>query len=115
MNKPSIQIRQMTSQDISLGVALKNIANWNQTEEDWEFFMKTNKGGHFVSSYEGKDSGTVTSLLYDEGLCWIGMVLVDPIYRGRGSRKTFIRNCYFVWSFTWNGRFGCYTTRQKTL
>lgn len=41
-------------------------------------------GGNFVALYHGKEAGTITTLTYQNRFSWIGMVLVDPAFRGRG-------------------------------
>ncbi|MGH9407122.1 MAG: GNAT family N-acetyltransferase [Terriglobia bacterium] len=38
----------------------------------------------FVAEYEGKVCGTVATIIYDDQLAWIGMILVSPSQRGRG-------------------------------
>jgi len=79
-----ITLRPLTLADIPLGMRLKELAHWNQLEKDWEFLIKSGTGGHFVASYGGKEAGTLTTLFYPERFSWIGMVLVDPQFRGLG-------------------------------
>ena len=80
----SLHIRVMTRADISAGMRLKEIAGWNQTEEDWKRFLQASPDGCFVAEWNGKIAGTVTTIIYGGVLAWIGMVLVDPQFRGRG-------------------------------
>jgi GNAT superfamily N-acetyltransferase len=74
----------MTSADIAAGMRLKDIAGWNQTSTDWERFLRASPEGCFVAEVDGKVVGTATTIVYEGHLAWIGMVLVDPDYRGRG-------------------------------
>jgi GNAT superfamily N-acetyltransferase len=74
----------MTPADIAAGMRLKDIAGWNQTGTDWERFLRTSPEGCFVAEVDGKVVGTATTIVYGGRLAWIGMVLVDPDYRGRG-------------------------------
>jgi GNAT superfamily N-acetyltransferase len=74
----------MTSVDIAAGMRLKDIAGWNQTGTDWERFLRASPEGCFVAEVDGKVVGTATTMVYEGRLAWIGMVLVDPDYRGRG-------------------------------
>jgi GNAT superfamily N-acetyltransferase len=74
----------MTSADIAAGMRLKDIAGWNQTSTDWERFLRASPEGCFVAEVDGKVVGTATTMVYEGHLAWIGMVLVDPDYRGRG-------------------------------
>lgn len=78
------QIRVMTPADIPVGMRLKDAAGWNQTEEDWRRFLRANPEGCFVGEWNGQVTGTVTTIIYEERFAWIGMVLVDPEFRGRG-------------------------------
>jgi len=74
----------MTSTDIPAGMRLKDLAGWNQTEEDWRRFLRSSPEGCFVAEWDGQAVGTVTNIVYGDRFAWIGMVLVDPDFRGRG-------------------------------
>ena len=79
-----LHIRVMMQGDIAPGMRLKNLAGWNQTPEDWVRFLQANPHGCFVAEYEGQVAGTVATIIYEGRLAWIGMVLVDPQFRGKG-------------------------------
>jgi GNAT superfamily N-acetyltransferase len=79
-----MNLRVMTSADIPAGMRLKELSGWNQTARDWERFIQSNPAGCFVAESEGSVCGTVTTMVYENKLAWIGMVLVDPKNRGRG-------------------------------
>ncbi|HKS95296.1 MAG TPA: GNAT family N-acetyltransferase [Terriglobia bacterium] len=74
----------MTNADIAAGMRLKELAGWNQTVADWERFLVASPEGCFVAEADGRVCGTVTTIIYEDRFAWIGMVLVDPEYRGRG-------------------------------
>jgi len=74
----------MTPADIPAGMGLKDIAGWNQTTDDWERFLAASPDGCFVAEWNGQVAGTVTTIIYEGRLAWIGMVLVNPEQRGRG-------------------------------
>ena len=80
----SIRLRLMSNNDIPEGIHLKDIAGWNQTAVDWERFLSASPEGCFVAEYGGRVVGTSTTIVYEGRFAWIGMVLVDPQYRGRG-------------------------------
>ena len=80
-----MRLRGMTKADIPGGMRLKEIAGWNQTVADWERFLDSSSGGCFVAESDGHVCGTVTTIPFENRFAWIGMVLVDPEYRGRGS------------------------------
>ncbi len=78
------RLRVMTSADIPAGMRLKEIAGWNQTAADWERFLRASPEGCFVAESEGRVAGTATTITYEGRFAWIGMVLVDPEFRGQG-------------------------------
>jgi GNAT superfamily N-acetyltransferase len=77
-------LRTMTKLDIPSGMRLKEIAGWNQTAQDWERFLTASPGGCFVADLDGGVCGTATTISYEQRFAWVGMVLVDPEFRGRG-------------------------------
>jgi len=79
-----MKLRVMNIADIPAGMRLKEIAGWNQTPADWERFLSASPEGCFVIEAEGRIVGTATTINYEGRFAWIGMVLVDPDYRGRG-------------------------------
>jgi ribosomal protein S18 acetylase RimI-like enzyme len=80
----SMQLRMMDTDDIPDGMRLKEFAGWNQTPADWERFLLASPLGCFVAEWEGRVVGSVTTVVYEDRFAWIGMLLVDPAYRGRG-------------------------------
>jgi GNAT superfamily N-acetyltransferase len=79
-----LHLRSMQLDDIPIAMKLKTRANWNQMESDWKFLLSMNTEGNFVAIYDEKEVGTVTTITYPHAFSWIGMVLVDPAYRGLG-------------------------------
>ena len=79
-----MRLRGMTKADIPAGMRLKEIAGWNQTAADWQRFLDSSPEGCFVAEIEGQVRGTVTTISFENRFAWIGMVLVDPDFRGRG-------------------------------
>lgn len=79
-----MNLRIMTMADIPAGMRLKDIAGWNQTPGDWERFLSASPQGCFVAEVEGQVVGTATTIVYEGRFAWIGMVLVDPEFRGHG-------------------------------
>lgn len=77
-------LRTMTRLDIPSGMRLKEIAGWNQTAQDWERFLTASPDGCFVAELDGEVCGTAATISYEERFAWVGMVLVDPEFRGRG-------------------------------
>lgn len=78
-----IQIRQMTIDDVSLGMRLKEQAGWNQIEADWRRFLALEPDGCFVAELDGEPVATTTTCVF-ESIAWIAMVLVDKPARHQG-------------------------------
>jgi len=77
-------LRIMGEADIPAGMRLKEISGWNQTAEDWGRFLNASPNGCFVAEVDSRVVGTAATICYEDKFAWIGMVLVDPVYRGRG-------------------------------
>jgi GNAT superfamily N-acetyltransferase len=85
------RLRVMTAADIPAGMRLKEIAGWNQTQGDWERFLRASPEGCFVAEVEGRVLGTAATIVYESRFAWIGMVLVDPVTRGQGIGTELLR------------------------
>jgi GNAT superfamily N-acetyltransferase len=83
----TIEIRPLRVSDIAAAMRLKELAGWNQTEQDWKRLLRLEPGGCFCATINGEVVGTTTTTTYGSELAWIGMVLVDPEYRRRGIAK----------------------------
>jgi len=79
-----MKLRTMTTDDIPAGMRLKDLAGWNQTPADWRCFLDSSPRGCFAAEVEGKVVGTAATIVYEQRFAWIGMVLVDPEFRGQG-------------------------------
>jgi GNAT superfamily N-acetyltransferase len=68
--------------DVAGGVALSSGAGWNQTADDWAWFVAQ---GHAsgIHADDGRLVATAAAAAYGER-AWISMVLVDPAWRHRG-------------------------------
>lgn len=80
-------IRQMRVADIPALMRLKEAANWNQTEQDWINVMAIEPEGCWVDEQQGEVAASTTAVCYGKDLAWIGMVLVEPRFRGRGLAR----------------------------
>jgi GNAT superfamily N-acetyltransferase len=79
-----MHLRVMTKADICAAQRLREIAGWNQTKIDWERFLEASESGCFVAEFDDKVCGTAATISFENRFAWVGMVLVDPAYRGRG-------------------------------
>ena len=68
--------------DAAGGLALSTGAGWNQTADDWAWFIAQ---GHAsgMRSEDGRLVATAAAAVYGDR-AWISMVLVDPAWRHRG-------------------------------
>src|SRR5579872_6878429 len=79
--------RVLTSTDIPAGMRLKEAAGWNQTESDWRTMLTLAPQSCFGIDCDGELRATTTAICYGRELAWVGMVLTDPEYRGRGMAR----------------------------
>ncbi len=83
-------IRPMGGADIPAGLRLCGQAGWNQTAEDWQRLLEWEPGGCFVAERDGRVAGTVTTTVYEPGLAWVGMLLVDGAVRRQGLGRALL-------------------------
>ncbi len=83
----------MTKADIPGGMRLKELAGWNQTSGDWGRFLEEGENGCFAVELDGAVRGTAATINYQGRFAWVGMVLVDPEYRGRGIGTKLLERC----------------------
>jgi GNAT superfamily N-acetyltransferase len=74
------------------GLALSAAAGWNQSADDWAFFLA--EGDVLgVRDATGRLVATAAALPYDGGVGWIAMVLVDADHRHRGWASRLVDAC----------------------
>lgn len=73
----------MIADDLPLGLALTELAGWNQTPADWRRFLTLAPDGCFVGCLDGQPLATAAAFTFDT-VGWIAMILVHPDARGRG-------------------------------
>jgi GNAT superfamily N-acetyltransferase len=79
----TVLIREMILADIPAGLGLSGASGWNQTEQDWRYFLTAAPHGALAAEENGRVVGTVATLPYGP-FAWISMVLVDPAARRKG-------------------------------
>jgi ribosomal protein S18 acetylase RimI-like enzyme len=87
---PTTGVRLLCTTDLSTAFELSTIAGWNQTENDWRMLMEFAPEGCFGIEADGTLVATTTLVFYGQRLAWIGMVLTNPEYRGRGFARTLV-------------------------
>jgi len=75
----------MRTEDIPGGLRLCRASGWNQVAHDWELFLASSPDGCRVAIDDSDNViGSVATIRYGDAFAWIGMVLVDPLWRGAG-------------------------------
>ncbi len=94
MIKTSVVLRPMQLGDISGAMRLSAAEGWNQSEKDWKFLIENPQNICMLAICDEKIIGTTTAINYSNQVAWIGMVLVDAEYRGRGVSKLLLENIF---------------------
>lgn len=82
-----VTIRPLAIEDIGEAIQLSHAERWNQTEKDWKLLIQNSENICLAAELNGKLVGTSTAINYNNVVAWIGMVLVNREYRGRGVSK----------------------------
>ena len=90
--------RLLTPADIPGAQRLRELAKWNQTEQDWRNLLAFDPRGCFGAELDGALVGTATAIRFipERGrgsFGWVGMVLVDPEKRRFGIGSTLLKKC----------------------
>jgi hypothetical protein len=80
-------LRPMELNDIGNSLLLSRAEGWNQTENDWKLLAGNPRNICLVAEIQKRIIGTATAMNYANDVSWIGMVLVDKDFRGRGISK----------------------------
>ena len=87
-----LAIDQLDASDAAGGLKLSAEAHWNQTEDDWRFFLT--RGIVFgTRDCRGALVATAALLPYTERDGWISMVLVTESFRRRGLATRLVDTC----------------------
>jgi len=88
----ALAIERLGPADVAGGLALSDAAGWNQTADDWTFFIAA--GAAFgVRDDGGALIATAAALPYDATTGWVSMVLVAPAHRHRGIASQLVDAC----------------------
>jgi GNAT superfamily N-acetyltransferase len=88
-------IAPLGPEDAAAGLALSDEAHWNQTEDDWGFFLS--RGTVFgIRAAEDRVVATAALLPYTSTAAWISMVLVTARWRRRRLASQLLDRCLDV-------------------
>ena len=85
-------IRYLRETDLADCMRLKEAAGWNQTLADWQALLRCAPLGCFGVESDEKVVATATAVVHND-MGWVGMVLTDPLYRGRGFATALMKGC----------------------
>ena len=88
-----LQIRQLTTDDLTFADSLRAAEGWNQTDRDWRRLLAHQPEGCFIAEWNGEPAGVVTTTIHGGDLGWIGMMLVQSEFRRRGIATALIEHC----------------------
>ncbi len=88
----ALAIERLGLGDVDAGLVLSDAAGWNQSADDWAFFIS--QGETFgMRDGAGRLVATAAALPYEGGFGWISMVLVDVDHRHRGLASSLLDTC----------------------
>lgn len=82
-----VEFEPLTDRVVDSACALSAQAGWEQTREDWLRLARLPGGGVWVWIRDGEVRASYSLAAYGKAVAWIGMILVDQEYRGRGLGK----------------------------
>lgn len=77
----------LESELLDSALRLSSSAGWNQTREDWARLARLNPAGVGVRVEDDEVRASYSVICHGNATAWIGMILVDPSYRGTGMGK----------------------------
>src|SRR5205807_6695354 len=81
----------LTAADAARACALSDKVGWNQTADDWRFFIAH---GRTLGLFAGRELiATAAALPYQGTFGWVSMVIVDPAWRRRGFARGLMDAC----------------------
>jgi GNAT superfamily N-acetyltransferase len=86
-----VKLDWLGEDDVDSALALSAAEGWNQTSADWRRLVQLEPSGCFAARAGDRLVGTVTTTTYGRDLAWIGMMVIDPDFRGRGIGTDLMR------------------------
>jgi GNAT superfamily N-acetyltransferase len=85
--KPASSFLPLSEELVPSAARLSAGAGWNQTGEDWRRLRRVQPGAVRVWVDDGEVRASCSVVSHGGSLAWIGMILTDPAWRGRGLGK----------------------------
>lgn len=92
MDIDTFKIKDLLPDDVDKAIQLSAAEGWNQTEKDWMMVLENADNKCIAAMLDGMVVGSANAINYSNKVAWIGMVLVDRQFRGKGIGKTLFKN-----------------------
>ncbi len=86
-----VLVARLVPADVDAAYRLSSAVGWNQTRADWRRLLDLNPSGCFGARSGVRLIATATLAAFPEGVGWVGMVIVDEAFRGRGLGRTLLQ------------------------
>src|SRR5262249_13712471 len=77
-------LRRVTPTDAETCARIANRVGWSHSPTTWQQFIRWGREGALCLTVDGRIVTTAVALVYSERLAWVGAVITDPDYQGRG-------------------------------
>ncbi len=94
MKTTTITLRTLQTDDTPAAMKLCAAEGWNQTANDWNFLIADPRNICIAAVCAKEIIATTTAINYSGQLAWIGMVLVNKVYRGKGISKLMLNHVF---------------------
>lgn len=94
MKTEGIFIRDLQPEDVGVALELSSGEGWNQTARDWDFLIQSPDVVAIAAVNKSRVIATTTAIRYPGKVIWIGMVLVDKAFRGKGISKLLLNHVF---------------------
>lgn len=84
--------RSLREGDMPDLMALVDSVGWNQTPEDWQFMLSSGEGVG-ITDAQDRVIACAVALPYENGIGWVGMVIVGEAWRRRGLASILVEDC----------------------
>lgn len=87
---PDLRFDLLTRADLESALRLSTQVGWNQIEADWIRLLDLNPTGAIAGRIGDQLVATAVIVTYGVELSWVGMVIVDHGFRGRGLGRAIL-------------------------
>jgi predicted GNAT family N-acyltransferase len=92
MDIDTIKIKDLQPDDVDKVLKISVAEGWNQTEKDWMMVLENADNKCIAAMIDDQVVGSANAIIYSKKVAWIGLVLVNKEFRGKGIGKTLFKN-----------------------